>query len=240
MNPDPRPPSPSSRTVRAETEAVVTESKSPAPCPRCGWQYDAATLAAAARGEVQLDPLPTHACSPGRVQPPKLEKPAGDFKSGSGRVPSRSSTPTGSGQSLVADVDRQPDVRRIGSSLQRGPLGSGDADGEGLTRIVGAGPTGASLLGGGHAARISDTETLDNPGFPYHDNPMTQKGFSKLTATITNDPYYNPFTFGTQRRWRVDVSNGRKFYERTRRDAVAKCADLGLTVVKAFEETPDA
>lgn len=36
----------------------------PDPCPRCGWQYDDERLAAAARGEMRLDPFPTHLCQP--------------------------------------------------------------------------------------------------------------------------------------------------------------------------------
>lgn len=32
------------------------------PCTRCGWTYDADTLAAYERGEVKLDLNPTHAC----------------------------------------------------------------------------------------------------------------------------------------------------------------------------------
>lgn len=37
----------------------------PAPCPACGWQYDPDKLAAARRGEMTLDPNPTHLCVPG-------------------------------------------------------------------------------------------------------------------------------------------------------------------------------
>jgi len=36
----------------------------PTPCPHCGWQYPPETLLAAVRGEVTLDPQPTHLCQP--------------------------------------------------------------------------------------------------------------------------------------------------------------------------------
>jgi len=37
----------------------------PAPCERCGWQYDEARLAEHRAGRMTLDPNPTHLCEPG-------------------------------------------------------------------------------------------------------------------------------------------------------------------------------
>jgi hypothetical protein len=95
--------------------------------------------------------------------------------------------PPGSRQRLLADVDRQSDARGIGGSLQGGSLSGGDADGEGLTWVVGTGTAGTALLGGGHASRIGDTETLDKPEYPYHDNPMTTTGTVLLIQTDAGD-----------------------------------------------------
>lgn len=75
-------------------------------------------------------------------------------------------------QRLVADVDGQPQAGDVGSRLERGAFGSGDADGDGLAWVIGAGTTGAALLWESHGGRIGDTETIAKPGFPYYGYSM--------------------------------------------------------------------
>lgn len=81
--------------------------------------------------------------------------------------------PSGSRERLLADVDGEPEVSLLGGGDQLGSLGAGDADGDRLARVDSGGSSGAALRGLGHAVRIGDTETLDNPGLSCHGNCMT-------------------------------------------------------------------
>ncbi len=140
----------------------------------------------------------------------------------SGRVSSRSSAPTSSGQGLLADVDGQSEVGALGCGDQLGSLGSGDADGDRLARVVSGGSPRAALLGCGHVSRIGDTETIDKGELSCHDNYMTNTS----NWTPTNAKARTTFaTLSADRQAEVRAEVAR-LYDGTR--TVAECWKIAM------------
>lgn len=114
--------------------------------------------------------VPSHAdwCGVGYVNTFKRPAAPEDCTCGTGQVVLPLAT--GSGQSLLTDVDGQAETGILGRVDQLGPLGGRDADGDRLPGIDGARAPRTPLLGEGHATRIGDTGTLDKAGYSCHGN----------------------------------------------------------------------